>query len=308
MTRFISSLLLATLLGLVAWGCAPEDPGSGAETAADSDMGADVAASPPEVADGFSGLDQVLADPRRDEDRARDATRKPQQTIEFFQVEADHAVVEALPGGGWYTRILLPYVTPNGRYMAINYPVDVYEQIMGGRMTEQMRSRMQSWAETFADQALKTAPEGAEVAGAFHFGAVPDDAAGQADAVLLIRALHNMARTGRLSMAVEDVYRLLKPGGVAGVIQHRAKADAPDDYANGSKGYLKESTVIDAFLAAGFQLEARSEMHANPRDPANHEAGVWTLPPSLRLGDEDRDKFVAIGESDRMTLRFRKPS
>lgn len=305
MTRFIIGFPLTALLSLGVWGCSQAE--QEATVAAESRGDAEAVADPHESAGAAAKLDQVLGHPWRNDDRARDGVRKPRQTIEFFQLEPDGTVVEALPGGGWYTRILLPYVTPHGRYMAINYPLDVYEQIMGDRMTEQMRMRMASWPGTFAEQALQGAPEGAEVAGAFHFGAVPDAAAGQADVVLLIRALHSLARVDRLSMAAQDAYRLLKPGGVAGVIQHRAKADAPDDYANGSKGYLKESTVIAAFEAAGFQLEARSEMHANPLDPANHEAGVWTLPPSLRLGDTDRDKYLAIGESDRMTLRFRKP-
>lgn len=301
-------LLLGVLWVLAAPGCSREASEADGATAPQADMDADQRPISTTVSEASATLDRVLADPRRDADRARDAVRKPKQTLEFFQLQPDQTLVEALPGGGWYTRILLPYLTPDGRYMAINYPPGIYEQIMGERMTDRMRERMAAWVDTFADRALETAPEGATVDGAFLFGDVPETAAGQADAVLFIRALHNMARTNRLSTAVADAFQLLKPGGLVGVIQHRAKADAPDGYADGSKGYLKESAVIDAFEAAGFQLEARSEMHANPKDPANHEAGVWALPPTLRLGDQDRDRYLAIGESDRMTLRFRKPS
>lgn len=250
-------------------------------------------------------LEDVLAHPRREDDRARDPYRHPAETLAFFEVEPTHAVVEALPGGGWYGRILAPYVAEAGQYMAINYPMDVYEQLFGDRLQDEtFRARLEGWETSFPDQVTEW---GGEAAGAFRFGGVPAEFEGAADRVLYIRALHNLARFDRLDGAAADAFALLRPGGVVGVVQHRAPADETDARADGSRGYLREADVIAAFEAAGFVLEASSDINANPADPANHEIGVWTLPPTLALGEENRDAYIAIGETDRMTLKFRKP-
>src|SRR5690606_3280503 len=135
--------------------------------------------------------------------------------------------------------------------------------------------------------------------GAYAFDEIPTQLYGAVDAVLFIRALHNLQRTDTLSGALAETYALLKPGGVVGVVQHRAKPDADDQYASGAKGYLREADVVAAFEAAGFVLEARSEINANPADPANWPNGVWTLPPELTLGLLNRDRYLEIGESDR---------
>ena len=124
-----------------------------------------------------------------------------------------------------------------------------------------------------------------------------------ADAVLFFRAVHGLVRTGRAEEVLGEVYTVLNPGGVVGVVQHRAKADAPDDYADGSNGYLRQADVIAMFENAGFEFEEASEVNANPTDPANHDGGVWNLLPVGRGGED----LHYIGESDRMTLRFRKP-
>ena len=257
-----------------------------------------------ETSTGATSLDEVLSDPRREADRARDQWRNPRETLEFFQVEADDTVVEALPGGGWYGRILAPWLAADGQYYGLNYPMSVFEQLFPN-MNDEQRTRLEGWEAGFPAAASEW---GGPAQGGYTFGSIPESAAGSADVVLYIRALHNMARFGQLDVAVNDAWTLLKSGGVVGVVQHRAPADETDERADGSRGYLREADVIAAFEARGFVLEASSEINANPNDPADHEIGVWALPPSLRVdNDEQRAANTAIGETDRMTLRFRKP-
>ncbi len=251
-------------------------------------------------------LADVLADPRRDGDRARDAFRNPQATLEFFEVEPTHTVVEALPGGGWYSRVIAPYVSGEGQYMGVNYSMDTFAQIFGDRLTDERRAQLAAWEEGFPAQVEGW---GGESAGAFRFGSVPTEFEGQADRVLYIRALHNMARTGNLDVAVADAFALLKPGGLVGVVQHRAPADESDERATGSRAYLREADVIAAFEAAGFELAGSSDVNANPNDTADYDIGVWALPPTNAGDSEEEDvpPLQSTGESDRMTLKFRKP-
>ncbi|MGJ3230351.1 MAG: class I SAM-dependent methyltransferase [Oceanicaulis sp.] len=269
----------------------PEEPVSDEETASMDAAGSD--------------MDAILADARRDGDRARDEFRNPAETLAFFEVEPNHVVAEALPGGGWYSRVILPYVSENGGYYAINYPMAVFEQLFSG-MNDETRARLAGWEESFPQQAGEW---GGEVDAAFRFGAVPAELEGTADRVLYIRALHNLARTGNLDVAASDAFALLKPGGVLGVVQHRAPADETDERASGDRGYLREADVVAAMEAAGFVLEGSSDINANPNDTAAHEPGVWALPPT-NAGDsegQDVEPLQSVGESDRMTLKFRKP-
>ena len=280
-----------------------------AETPAEAAPEAEPDVAPIETAEAElegDALDAVLADPRRDADRARDEFRNPGETLRFFEVEPGHTVVEALPGGGWYSRILAPYTQGEGRYLAVNYPMPVFEQIFGDRLNDDLRARLEGWEESFP---VRAAEWGGSADGMFRFGAAPEDYLGQVDRVLYIRALHNMARTGNLDMAVNDAFALLKPGGMVGVVQHRAPQDEVDDRADGNRGYLREADVIDAFEAAGFELVATSDINANPADMADYDVGVWALPPSNRgdTDEEDVPPLQSVGESDRMTLKFRKP-
>ena len=288
------------------------------ETGADEAMADDGEAMEPEAEDGAemdaeaeteaaalpddpdARLAAVLAAERRADDSARDEFRNPEATLEFFGLQPDMTVVEALPGGGWYSRVILPYLGEAGAYYAMTYPMDVLAEIFGDRFEGERREQAAAWEETFPERASEW---GGEVDRAFRFGAVPAEAEGTADMVLYIRALHNMARTGRLDVAASDAFTLLAPGGVAGVVQHRAPADETDERADGSRGYLREADVIAAFEAAGFTLEESSEINANPADTADYDRGVWMLAPTLGGGEE----MAEIGESDRMTLRFRKP-
>jgi len=252
-------------------------------------------------------LATVVADPRRDEDRARDVFRHPQETLTFFGLEPDMVVADVLPGGGWYTRLLLPYVGEEGGYVGINYGVTTAERQYGDRFDEARRTRHMAFPLRFMEEARADGPQGANVIGAYLFDAVPSELDGALDMVLFARAMHHLNRTSTIHGTLERTFELLKPGGVVGVVQHRTSPDATDEYAVGNKGYMRQADVVAVFEAAGFIFEEASEINANPNDPANWPNGVWTLPPRLALGLLNRDEYEAIGESDRMTLRFRKP-
>jgi predicted methyltransferase len=226
---------------------------------------------------------------------ARDSARNPLETLTFFEVEPQMTVVEIWPGGGWYTEILAPYLRDEGRYVAAGFDPE------GDR--EYVRKGAAAFAEKLAaspelyDQAqvnIFAPPEKVEIV-----------APGTADRVLTFRSMHGLVRDGTADAAFAAFYSALKPGGILGVVQHRADPDRPADAKY--DGYVKESTVIALAEAAGFKLQEKSEINANPRDSKDHPEGVWSLPPALRLGEVDRDKYLAIGESDRMTLKFVKP-
>jgi predicted methyltransferase len=251
-------------------------------------------------------LAEVLADERRADDMARDVFRNPAETVAFFEIEPSHSVVEALPGGGWYGRILAPYVSEEGAYYGINYPMTVYEELFGDRLTDERRASLAAWDENFAGQVEGW---GGVSSGAYRFTELAEGAGGDADRVLFIRALHNLNRAGRMEAAIGDAMTLLKPGGLVGVVQHRAPADEADDRGDGSRGYMRQADIVAAFEAGGFELVEASEINANPNDAADYDDGVWMLPPT-NGGDsegEDIPPLQSVGESDRMTLKFRKP-
>ena len=256
-------------------------------------------------------LVDILEHERREADRARDEFRNPMETIAFFGLQPDMTVAEALPGGGWYTRVILPYVAAEGRYVALNYQEAVFERLYGERWTEETQAQIRAWPETAPETLAAHGPATTEAIDAYMLDAIPDEENGEADAVLFIRALHHLNRFDPAYMqeALAEVYDFLRPGGIVGVVQHRAPEDMAADMTTGSRGYLKQSDVIAAFEQAGFVLEETSEINANPADTADWEQGVWGLPPSNAGDTEDEDVAPArsIGESDRMTLRFRKP-
>ena len=247
-------------------------------------------------------LAQVLASSHRDADRARDAFRHPAEALAFWDVRPGMTVVDFWPAGGWYSRVLIPYLGPQGTYIGLNPPVregdSAYFQAL------------RNTAETFPGQAEAWVPQGgARVLGA-NVGSVPDSMAGTADRVLILREMHNIRRINWLHDVLTSARTLLKPDGLLGIEQHRAQPDAPASYVLGDNGYQREADVIALLSAYGFELVARSEINANPRDPANWPNGVWTLPPGYRGTAESdtarRAELDAVGESDRMTLLFRK--
>lgn len=244
-------------------------------------------------------LDEAIASPDRSPAAmARDPYRHPKQTLEFFGVMPQMTVVEVWPSGGWYTEILAPYLRNTGHYYAAGFAVSSDD-------TPEYRLAMQK----DYDAMLATRPDlygrvtVTELGPSQSWTICPP---GTADRVLTFRNVHNWMKGGYEQPMFAAFYRALKPGGVLGVVEHRAKPGT--SLARMIKsGYITEAHVIALAQQAGFQLLSRSQINANARDKQNHPEGVWTLPPSLKLGDKDRAKYVAIGESDRMTLKFIKP-
>jgi len=245
-----------------------------------------------------STLDAVLAGEHRSEaNRARDAYRHPAETLAFFGITPGMTVVELWPGRGWYTEVLAPYLRESGKLYAAHFPaVSTVEYYQKGLAAFK--------AMLAANPALYDRVVLTELGPPDSVAVAP---AGSADAVLTFRNMHNWMGHGNDVKVMQAAFAALKPGGVLGVVEHRAAAGATPEQVKDS-GYMTEEMVIKAAQAAGFVLEEKSEINANPRDTRDHPKGVWTLPPSLALGDTDREKYLAIGESDRMTLRFRKPA
>ena len=246
-------------------------------------------------------LEQVLADARRDNDRARDRYRNPAQTLAFFQVEPNHTVVEYGPGDGWYTRVLAPYLKAQGKYVALNNDSD-------GRTynSAEAEQRATSWASRFRASVADMTGVTADAVTAFEIDEMPEGSAGTVDRALVFRSMHGLWNSDTADTTLAALRTLLADDGMVGVVQHRAPASASWTDVNPARGYMRQADVIKLFELHGFQLVGTSEVNANPRDPANWEGGVWTLPPVLRYGDQDRARYEAIGESDRMTLLFRK--
>jgi predicted methyltransferase len=229
----------------------------------------------------------------------RDAHRHPLETLGFFGVKPAHTVIEITPGGGWYAEILAPYLRDKGQYIAaIVDPASLPE---GNGRDYQQRSR-DGLEKKFAGDAARF--DKAKVV-AYDPKAPVLGAADSADAVVTFRNVHNWRGSGQAEGYFKAFFNVLKPGGVLGVVEHRAAADVPAD---DKSGYVGQAQVIAMAEAAGFKLDAQSEVNANPRDTKDHPKGVWMLPPSSRHDAADAEKYQAIGESDRMTLRFIKPA
>jgi len=304
-------LVLPAALLLAACGQPEEAEAPATDAAAEPEAAAETASPEPAAQPEPEGLAEILA-AQPEEVQARYEHRHPQETLEFFGIEPGMTVVEALPGGGWYTKILLPYLGPDGRLVGADYALEMFP-LFGFFSDEQIEAK-ETWVEDWTAEAEEWAGEDAAAVSAFVLGSLPEEMAGTADAMLFIRALHNLARFedegGFLTAALADAYAVLKPGGVVGVVQHEARPDMPDEWADGSAGYLKQAFVINAFEEAGFELAAESDINANPADQPTADDVVWRLPPTLATSREDpelREELQAVGESNRMTLLFRKP-
>ncbi len=302
MLRFfllVSALLLA--------GCQ-----DGSDTTVSPETAADVAASETSQPSAEARLAEVLAAQPEDV-QARFRYRNPQETLSFFGIEPGMTVVEGLPGGGWYSKILLPYLGPEGHLVGVDYAKEMFP--LFGFFTEERLAAKETWVEDWTAGAAAWYGDEAAKVSAFVFGSMPAEMAGAADAALMIRATHNLARFegngGYLTQATADLFNVLKPGGVLGIVQHWAPDEMPDSWADGSRGYLKRDFIIKVFEDAGFEFVASSPVNHNHRDQPSEEDVVWRLPPSLATSRENpalRAEMEAIGESNRMTLKFRKPA
>ncbi len=257
------------------------------------------------------GLDDVLAAQPEDV-QARYAARHTAETITFFGLKPGMTVMEALPGGGWYSKILIPFLGSEGHLIGADYAEDMYPRF--GFFPQEELDKKKTWVADWTAEASGWVPEGGASVSAFQLGSMPGEMNETADAVFLVRALHNLSRFepegAYLTKAAEDSFNILKPGGVMGVVQHRARDEMPDDWADGSRGYLKQTFVIETMEKAGFMLEKSSDINNNPADQPTTEDIVWRLPPTLatsRNNEDLRAELTAIGESHRMTLKFRKP-
>jgi len=237
-------------------------------------------------------LEQAIAgDHRSAKNKARDEFRHPKETLEFFGFNPSMTVVEITPGGGWYTEILAPAVKGKGKLYGAHYP-DTGEDNYYSNSRKQLIKKLASNAVFSEVELTNFVPrQESELA-----------PAGTADLVLTFRNLHNWRDAG-VEQAFKDAYKALKKGGVLGVVEHRLPAGVDAEKA---KGYVSQSKTIEQAKAAGFTLAASSEINANAKDTVIYPKGVWTLPPVLRLGEQDKAKYIAIGESDRMTLKFVK--
>lgn len=234
----------------------------------------------------------VAGDHRSTKNKARDKYRNPVETLTFFGFSPEMTVVEITPGGGWYTEILAPALKGKGKLYGAHYPdtgEDNYYSNSRKRLEKKLASNVVFSEVVLTDFVPRKQSELAPQ--------------GSADLVLTFRNLHNWRAEG-VEQVFKDAFNALKPGGVLGVVEHRLPAGVAPEKA---KGYVSESETIKQAKAAGFRFAAASEVNANPKDMAQHPKGVWTLPPVLRLGEQDKAKYLAIGESDRMTLKFVKP-
>ena len=245
-------------------------------------------------------LATILADPSRAEDSKRDKYRHPAETFEFFRIHPDHKVGEYAPGGEWISRILGKYIEGPGKFTGLYFSGNA------GFGTPEQAERTKAAAAKFGEDVAKVTGRPATDYNGYTLDAIPEGEKGTFDRIIVMRMLHNMNRWNIADTELKRMRELLKDDGLIGIEQHRAKADAPYSYADGNKGYLREADVIKMMELAGFELVAKSEINANPKDSANWPDGVWTLPPALRLKDVDRTKYEAIGETDRMTLLFKK--
>jgi predicted methyltransferase len=241
-------------------------------------------------------LDRVLAGSwRSDANKARDTYRHPKQTLEFFGVKPGDTLIEITPGGGWYTEILAPLMKGSGTYVAaVAKPTKPDGEAASDKA--KLEQRFAGDAEHYGEAKTVEFDGKAPVLGA------PNSA----DVVLTFRNVHNWVVGDTAPAKFKAFFDVLKPGGTLGVVDHRA-ADGADLEKIKNSGYLPQDFVIKLATDAGFELVDKSEINANPKDTKDYPKGVWTLPPTLELGDQDRQKYVDIGESDRMTLKFRKP-
>ncbi len=283
MARSLALILCAAALS----GCAATPPAA---------TGPSATAGPFVASDKAALMAAVAAPTRTPGNMARDAYRHPFETLSFFGVRPSDTVVEIWPGGGWYTEILAPYLASGGGKLLL---ATLDGQPGGVAKLQQAHPAVYGSVTSAVFPAFDAAAR-----------RVPDNSA---DVVLTFRNVHNWRmgykrddKQDYSGEAFKQIYAMLKPGGLLGIVDHRLPETASEERER-SSGYIKVSTVRRLAESAGFRLVGSSEINANPKDSADWENGVWTLPPSLALKDQDRDKYVAIGESDRMTLKFVKP-
>ena len=243
-----------------------------------------------------AALDNILAGSQRAaENSARDRYRHPKETLLFFGIRPEMKVLEVWPEPGWYTEVIAPLVRERGKYFAAVIAPDPDSKYVTGRLSD-YQQKLAAKLDVYGTVDVVTLPtDGSDV--------VP---AGTLDMVVTFRNIHNWMARDSAGQVFATLYRALKPGGVLGVVEHRGNAAMTQD-PKAKSGYVNEDYAIRLIEGQGFRLVGESQVNANPKDTKDYEQGVWTLPPSYRLGDKDRQKYADIGESDRFTLKFEKP-
>jgi predicted methyltransferase len=247
---------------------------------------------------GKAAIQAAMKGTHRSPGRAdRDKYRHPAETLDFFGFKPTMTVIDIGPGEGWYTELLAPALAKKGQYFGTtadpNGPADSQRTLSAQQFKAFLDKAPEAYGKVETIVVDSKAPS------------LGKD--GTVDMVLLMREAHGMKNSGTFDAWLAEILKALKPGGVLGIEEHRAKPDA-DPTASSKNGYLPEKWVIDTVTAAGFKLAGKSEINANPKDTKDYEKGVWVLPPTFQLGSTDHDKYAAIGESDRMTLKFVKPA
>ena len=252
-----------------------------------------IAADKPEL----TPLQKVInGNHRSKEHKHRDQYRHPEQTLAFFDVKPNMTVVEIAPGEGWYTEILAPYLRESGKLYASHFSPDSPVQFHKDSL------------KAFLDKVRKQPSiyDKVEITALYPPTQTQIAPEGSADRVLTFRNVHNWMKNSQAASVFGAMFKALKPGGILGIVEHRGNSMKPQD-PQAKSGYVSEDYIIDLARNAGFEFLAKSEINANPKDTKNHPEGVWTLPPTLRLKNKDREKYMVIGESDRMTIKFMKP-
>lgn len=287
------NLFLTAAIAVLATACAAQDDMAGDKMATD-DMAPAAMVDDGDVMAGIDYATILAGDHRSPENRARDSYRHPAETLAFFGLEPGMTVVEIGPGGGWYTEVIAPAVGAEGKLYAAH--ADPAASDRAAAAVARFQEKLDADTDNYGSTSLAVF-SGGDLS-------TPDNAA---DMVLTFRNVHNWYMGDVAEQSFASFYRALKPGGVLGVVEHRLPETA-DDGLQKTSGYMKRSAVVAMAEAAGFQLVEESEINANPADTADYPKGVWTLPPNFAEGEETRAKYAAIGESDRMTLKFVKPS
>ncbi len=245
------------------------------------------------IFDGTTTLQTILTSSHRSEqNRLRDKYRHPTQTLEFFGLRPNMTVVELWPGGGWYTEILAPFLAPKGQLIVTNLVKSASKPALA------FQEKLAANPEVFGKVKV------AQINPPNELTLAPDNSV---DIVVTFRNIHNWVKAGYAEQVYAAAYKALKPGGILGVEEHRGLRGISLQESI-KTGYMSEDEVIAAVEKAGFKLVSKSEINANPKDTKDYPGGVWTLPPTLSQGQNDRQRFLTIGESDRMTLKFIKPT
>ena len=256
------------------------------------------AAPPPPIVEesGQTMADIAEGAHRPDDNKVRNVYRHPVETLEFFGIKDDMIVAEIWPAGGWYSEVIAPYLRDNGKYIAAHWdPESEIEFVRNGVQAYQDKLAEHPEAYDKVEMAVLMYPEKMDF--------VPS---GSVDMILTFRNIHNWMGRDFHDDMFASMYAALKPGGILGVVEHRGNPDVPQD-PKAASGYVNQDYAIALAEKAGFVLGSTSEINANPKDRKDYETGVWTLPPTMRAGEENRDEYIAIGESDRFTLKFVKP-